>query len=85
MRCNNETPRCNECASLGLVCEYGRPAWLYNDTLEQVQRETNKRLIKEHKVLLVQGRQSLDRIRQIGVPSSGSHSDRSQKLIAMVI
>ena len=79
VRCNHEAPRCNECASLGLVCEYGRPAWLYDDALEQSQREINKRLIKEHKVLLAQGRRSLDRLRQIGASSSVSHSRRNPR------
>lgn len=73
VKCDILTPKCNECASLGLICEYGRPTWWYDDDLKQVQKETNKHLIKEHKALLALGRQSLDRTRQVGLPRIASN------------
>ncbi|PMD34669.1 hypothetical protein L207DRAFT_588183 [Hyaloscypha variabilis F] len=77
LKCDAEKPRCIECANLGLVCEYGRPAWLFNEALEQAQREIHKRLIKEHKALLALGRQSLDRSR-LPIPGHSSGTQNPQ-------
>jgi Na+-translocating ferredoxin:NAD+ oxidoreductase RnfC subunit len=66
--CDIVVPRCSECASLGLVCEYGRPAWYYDDHRKQEQREINKRLIKEHRAMLMVSKQSLERARPASLP-----------------
>ena len=44
------TPQCTECSNLGLVCEYGRPHWFYDDKLKEAQKEINQGLITKHKI-----------------------------------
>jgi Na+-translocating ferredoxin:NAD+ oxidoreductase RnfC subunit len=71
VKCDTVAPKCSECVSLGLVCEYGRPVWWYDEDLKQEQKEINKRLIKEHKAMLALRRKSLERTRQADSSNPG--------------
>ena len=80
-KCDIVVPECSGCASLGLACEYGRPAWWYDDHRMQEQKEINKRLIKERKEMLIR-KQMLKQPRRASLPEAVGGSSEDSRLVS---